>query len=222
MNGNSFPVSPRIKAKLLSGWVGTWDQPWFSCPATAYTEAHVDDKGARAIRSPVLLIAAFLTCVTSAPKTLPSKNNLIQNVTGRVPLALCFLCNTFFSDPFCPILRRAYTFNNLHICPYQILLASHTTLIKKKKKRLMRNMNTPASLLSENYKSMQEHDDKIILNENNTSIIQAQEMSPLMLWSQNTQADFLGTNRTANLSLHGYPERLSVTFVKLSGGELPL
>lgn len=37
----------------------------------------------------------------------------------------------------------------------------------------MRNMNILASLLSENYKSMQEHDDKMILNENNSSIIQA-------------------------------------------------
>lgn len=51
-------------------------------------------------------------------------------------------------------------------------------------------MNIPASLLSENYKSKQEHDDKMILNENNTSIIQAWEMIPLKLCSQNTKADF--------------------------------
>lgn len=37
----------------------------------------------------VPLIGVFLTCVTFAPKTLPSKNNLIQNIAGRVPLALC-------------------------------------------------------------------------------------------------------------------------------------
>lgn len=37
----------------------------------------------------------------------------------------------------------------------------------------MRNMNILASLLSENLKSMQEYDDKMILSENNTSIIQA-------------------------------------------------
>lgn len=51
-------------------------------------------------------------------------------------------------------------------------------------------MNIPASLLSENYKSKQEHDDKMILNENNTSIIQAWEVIPLKLCSQNTKADF--------------------------------
>lgn len=69
-------------------------------------------------------------------------------------------------------------------------------------------MNIPASLLSENYKSKQEHDDKMILNENNTSIIQAWEMIPLKLCSQNTKADFfLGVNWTVNLKLHGYSER---------------
>lgn len=47
-------------------------------------------------------------------------------------------------------------------------------LIKNNNKKiLMRNMNIPASLLSENYKSMQEHDDKITSNENNTGIIEA-------------------------------------------------
>lgn len=51
-------------------------------------------------------------------------------------------------------------------------------------------MNIPASLLSENYKSMQEHDDRMILNENNTSIIQAWEIIPLKLCSQNPKADF--------------------------------
>lgn len=53
-------------------------------------------------------------------------------------------------------------------------------------------MNIPASLLSENYKSMQEHDDRMILNENNTSIIQAWEIIPLKLCPQNTKADFFG------------------------------
>lgn len=53
-------------------------------------------------------------------------------------------------------------------------------------------MNIPASLLSENHKSMQEHDDKMILNENNTSIIQAWEIIPLELCSQNTKADPFG------------------------------
>lgn len=53
-------------------------------------------------------------------------------------------------------------------------------------------MNIPASLLSENYKSMQEHDDKMILNENNTSIIQAWEIIRLKLCSQNTKADYFG------------------------------
>lgn len=33
-------------------------------------------------------------------------------------------------------------------------------------------MDTLASLLSENYKSMQEHDDEMTLNKNNTSAIQ--------------------------------------------------
>lgn len=51
-------------------------------------------------------------------------------------------------------------------------------------------MNIPASLLSENYKSMQEHDDKMILNENNTSLIQAWEIIPLKLCSQNTKTSF--------------------------------
>lgn len=32
--------------------------------------------------------------------------------------ALCFFCNTFFSEPVCPFLWKAYTFNNLHICPH--------------------------------------------------------------------------------------------------------
>lgn len=118
MNGNSFPITPLIKAKLLLGWVGTWDQPQFSCPATAQAEASVDDMGARAICSPVPLTEAFPTCVTFAPKTSPSRNNLIQNVAGRAPLALCFPCNTIFSDPFRPFLQRAYMFSNLHICPY--------------------------------------------------------------------------------------------------------
>lgn len=54
----------------------------------------------------------------------------------------------------------------------------------------MSSMNIPASLLSENYKSMQEHDDRMILNENNTSIIQAWEIIPLKLCSQNPKADF--------------------------------
>lgn len=56
----------------------------------------------------------------------------------------------------------------------------------------MSSMNIPASLLSENYKSKQEHDDKMILKENNTSIIQAWETIPLKLCSQNTKADFFG------------------------------
>lgn len=56
----------------------------------------------------------------------------------------------------------------------------------------MSSLNIPASLLSENHKSMQEHDDKMILNENNTSIIQAWEIIPLKLCSQNTKADSFG------------------------------
>lgn len=69
-------------------------------------------------------------------------------------------------------------------------------------------MNIPASLLSENYKSMQEHDDKMISNENNTSLIQAWEIIPLKLCSQNTKTGgFLGANWTVNLKLHGYSEQ---------------
>lgn len=37
----------------------------------------------------------------------------------------------------------------------------------------MRNMDTLTSLLSENYQFMQEQDDEMILNKNNTSAIQA-------------------------------------------------
>lgn len=111
-------VSPCIKVEPLMWWVDTWNQPRFSCPAAAYAEAPTDDRGATAICPRVPLIEAFLTCITSAPKTVPSKNNLIQNIAGRVPLAQRFLCNTLLSDPVCPFLQRTYTFNNIHTRPY--------------------------------------------------------------------------------------------------------
>lgn len=78
-------------------------------------------------------------------------------------------------------------------------------------------MNIPASLLSKNYKSMQEHDDKMILNENNTSIIQAWETIPLKLCPQNTKADFFfGCKLACESQTTRLLRATPVTSVKLS------